>query len=150
VEEIGKLADRAAQHDASKWSLEEWSPETGLGFKQGTAKLAGLEYGSPEYKASLTEMSAAVGHHQMTNDHHPEYFDGDVTRMDLLALIEMLCDWKAAGERHNTGSMFKSLSHNKDRFRIPADVFKMMCGFCYNRGWISNEEHVVLTGKLGN
>jgi hypothetical protein len=36
--------------------------------------------------------------------------------MTLLDLIEMLVDWKAAGERHENGSIAKSLEVNKKRF----------------------------------
>ena len=36
--------------------------------------------------------------------------------MNLLDLIEMLCDWKAATLRHNDGDMLKSLEINAKRF----------------------------------
>jgi rubrerythrin len=36
--------------------------------------------------------------------------------MNLLDLIEMLMDWKAATERHNNGDIFKSIEINQKRF----------------------------------
>jgi hypothetical protein len=36
--------------------------------------------------------------------------------MNLIDLIEMLCDWKAATLRHNTGDIYKSLDINQKRF----------------------------------
>jgi hypothetical protein len=36
--------------------------------------------------------------------------------MSLLDVIEMLCDWKAAGMRHEDASTEKSIQHNQGRF----------------------------------
>ena len=44
--------------------------------------------------------------------------DLGINGMTLLDLIEMLCDWKAAGERHADGSMERSLMVNQERFHI--------------------------------
>lgn len=38
--------------------------------------------------------------------------------MDLFDLMEMLCDWKAAGMRHDDGDIMESLRINKERFEI--------------------------------
>lgn len=35
--------------------------------------------------------------------------DSPVNGMDLLDVLEMLVDWKAAGERHKDGCIYKSL-----------------------------------------
>lgn len=42
--------------------------------------------------------------------------------MSLLDLIEMLVDWKAAGERHTTGAIDKSLLSNKSRFKYGVEL----------------------------
>lgn len=38
--------------------------------------------------------------------------------MNLVDLVEMFCDWKAASERHNDGNIRKSIEHNAGRFKI--------------------------------
>lgn len=38
--------------------------------------------------------------------------------MCLFDLIEMFLDWKAAGERHSDGNIYKSIEHNRERFGI--------------------------------
>jgi hypothetical protein len=38
--------------------------------------------------------------------------------MDLIDLLEMFCDWKAASERHANGNIYKSIKINKQRFNI--------------------------------
>lgn len=39
-----------------------------------------------------------------------------VNEMDLLQIVEMFCDWKAATLRHNNGNLRKSIEHNAGRF----------------------------------
>jgi hypothetical protein len=114
---VDNLARRANVHDVSK--LEE--PEKSA-FDQATPKLKHLVYGSDEYRAALREIKPALNHHYANNDHHPEHYDYDgVLGMSLMAIIEMLADWKAAGERHDppTG-INQSIAINSVRFKIPA------------------------------
>ncbi len=137
-----QLRDRAYSHDKSK--LED--PEKPI-FDEYTPKLKGVTYGSDEYKAYLKEMSKALDHHYAKNRHHPEHFASfecngcfksfehqlnhcdicgysqftasfDISRMTLIDLIEMFCDWKAATERHEDGDFKKSIEHNQTRFSM--------------------------------
>ena len=108
-----RLRQRAFDHDRSK--LE--SPEKEC-FDEVTRALRGLTYGSPEYRAQLGKLKPALEHHYANNSHHPEHYPDGVNGMSLLDLIEMLCDWKAAVERHADGSMKISLEHNQSRFMI--------------------------------
>lgn len=106
-----RLIQRAIVHDASK--LEE--PEASV-FDEYTSKLKGSTYGSEEYKQFLVGMKPALDHHYANNSHHPEHWPNGIKDMSLLDLIEMLVDWKAASERHENGSITKSLEINKPRF----------------------------------
>jgi len=138
---IRNLMLRGEVHDASR--LE--SPEAEI-FEVATEKLAGLTYGSDEYKAALAEMKPALDHHYANNRHHPEFHarlecggcfkkfpDGwekccdacgynvwprspCVDKMTLLDLVEMLCDWKAATMRHRDGDIRRSVEINQSRF----------------------------------
>ena len=91
---ISNLQDRSDRHDKSK--LEH--PELPA-FDIATPKLAQMEYGSEEYKQSLRDLGPALAHHFEHNDHHPEHYENSCAGMSLMALIEMLCDWRAASER---------------------------------------------------
>jgi Family of unknown function (DUF5662) len=42
--------------------------------------------------------------------------------MDLLDVIEMFCDWKAATMRHDDGDISKSIEINKNRFNYSDDI----------------------------
>lgn len=112
------LKDRAIDHDQSKLS----SPEKEI-FEIYTPRLKNTTYGSSEYKQYLKEMKNALAHHYDNNRHHPEYFKNGIRGMNLVDLIEMLCDWLAATKRHEDGDILKSLEINQKRFGY-SDEFK--------------------------
>jgi hypothetical protein len=60
------------------------------------------------------------------NSHHPEHYSNGIQGMSLLDVIEMLCDWKAAGLRHADGNIFKSLEINKDRYKISTQLYSIL------------------------
>jgi len=107
---VKNLINRGSFHDQSKLQ----SPEVEV-FEEFTPKLRDLTYGSDEYKQALAAMKPALDHHYAHNTHHPEHFE-DVSKMNLLDIIEMLCDWKAATLRHDDGDIFKSIEINQKRF----------------------------------
>jgi len=116
-----RLTHRAVAHDQSKLA----SPEVEL-FTEFTPKLKKSTYGSEEYEGFRKEMGAALDHHYANNSHHPEFYKNGVDDMDLLDIIEMLCDWKAASERHNDGNILKSIETNKQRFNLSDQMTKIL------------------------
>lgn len=106
-----KLTSRGITHDKTK--LE--SPEVEL-FTEFTPRLAELRYGSEEYKESLAGLKPALDHHYAHSRHHPEHFSKGINDMNLVDIMEMLCDWKAAGERQRDGNLLKSIELNTQRF----------------------------------
>lgn len=108
-----ELLMRATVHDLSK--LEE--PEKGI-VDKFTPMLASSTYGSDEYKQFLIDMKPMLDHHYKNNSHHPEHYKNGIDGMDLFDVIEMFFDWKAAGERHANGNIFKSIEHNRERFKM--------------------------------
>ena len=46
--------------------------------------------------------------------------------MNLVDLIEMLCDWKAATMRHNDGDIMKSIEINQERFGYGDEIKQIM------------------------
>ena len=116
---IENLQQRKLIHDASKMAEPELSA-----FDIATPKLATLTYGSEEYKQSLAELGPALQHHFDFNDHHPEHYQNGIRGMSLMALIEMLCDWRAASERtaqrtddpDKVKTFTEGLKYNQERF----------------------------------
>lgn len=110
---VEKLVERAKVHDASKFE----EPERSV-FALNTPKLAKTEYGSEEYGELLKEVKVAIDNHYAKNTHHPEHWSKGIEGMDLLDLVEMLCDWAAATKRNKNGNVHKSIDHNEERFGI--------------------------------
>lgn len=108
---IIQLLKRSKNHDKTKLEI----PELEI-FEKYTPKLANTTYGSDEYKQFLVEMKPALDHHYAHNSHHPEYFPNGIQGMSLLDLIEMLCDWASAVQRHKDGNIEKSIEINQKRF----------------------------------
>ena len=134
-EVLNNLFARMKAHDASK--LE--SPEKEM-FDRYTPLLRGLTYGSPEYEAVRQEMRAtALEHHYQHNSHHPEHYPDGISGMSLLDVIEMLADWKAAGERHANGSLSKSLEINRSRFGA-VDMHAVIANTARELGWVAPTE----------
>jgi hypothetical protein len=46
--------------------------------------------------------------------------------MNLVDLVEMLCDWKASSTRHNDGNIRKSIEINAERFGINQQLVKIL------------------------
>ena len=107
-----ELEVRSIEHDKLKME----NPELEI-FKEYTPKLKKSTYGSEEYKGFLKEMNVALKHHYENYRHHPEHFKKGINDMNLIDIIEMICDWKAASQRHDDGDIMKSVEINQNRFK---------------------------------
>jgi hypothetical protein len=112
---------RGELHDQTK--LEH--PEVEL-FTEFTPKLANSTYGSKEYEEFKVSMGPALQHHYANNRHHPEHHKNGINDMNLLDVVEMLCDWKASSERHNDGNIRKSIEINANRFNMSPQLTKIL------------------------
>lgn len=108
-----KLTTRGVNHDAVKLD----TPEVEV-FAEYTDILKNLEYNSPEYKENLSKLSVALDHHYANCRHHPEHFQNGINDMNLVDIVEMLCDWKAASERQHNGNLLTSIEQNANRFKM--------------------------------
>ena len=136
-----RLQKRALGHDLSKFDKEELPY-----FEKYAPLLKTCKYGSDEYKKFLEGLAPALEHHYKNNRHHPEHFifyecsgcfekyyqapsvcsrcgystfqkRADIKQMNLIDLVEMLCDWIAAGEQHEDGGdIIRSIEINQERF----------------------------------
>lgn len=112
---------RAENHDTSKLL----PPEKEI-FDIYTPKLKAVTFGSKKYQGFLEAMKEALEHHYKVNRHHPQHFPNGIQDMNLVDLIEMLCDWMAASERHDDGDIMKSLDINAKRFNIPGPILALL------------------------
>ena len=118
---IHKLQLRLLNHDQTKLR----SPEVEL-FDLITPRLKDLVYGSDEYKANLEELGPALDHHYSHNSHHPEFYKEGIKGMNLIDLLEMICDWQAAVLRQPSGDIYKSIEYNQERFGYSDDIKQIL------------------------
>lgn len=133
---VTDLQARAHVHDQSKLV----APEVEV-FDRVTPKLRDLSYGSEEYKAALVEMGDGLAHHYAHNDHHPEHFtEGPqgVHAMNLVQMLEMLCDWKAATLRHVDGDVERSIRQNAERFQYGVEIERLLLNTARAYGWLDD------------
>lgn len=129
---IQDLLNRSLKHDMSKTE----SPEK-EGYDEFTPMLRTLVYGSDEYWEMLKKMKPFLEHHYENNSHHPEYYLDGINGMNLLDLIEMMCDWKSAGERHpGDNSIVKSIEINAKRFGISDQLKQILLNTASYMEWI--------------
>lgn len=110
---VSELQMRQATHDASKFGPEELPS-----YADVTPKLKASAFGSDEYKGFLNQIRPAIDHHQKANRHHPEFFTEGVNGMNLIDILEMVCDWIAAAQRHEDVNYERSLMFCKERFGL--------------------------------
>lgn len=109
-----ELKVRAERHDESKL----YEPERSI-FRENTAKRDSVVYGSVEYYEHLRSVRVALNHHYANNRHHPEHHLSGIRGMNLVDLIEMLCDWMSASMKEANGdpARVRHVIHlNQERF----------------------------------
>lgn len=132
-EVVKELLDRAHGHDASK--LVDPELET---FNEYTPKLKHSTFGSDEYKGFLKGMGAGLQHHYAENRHHPEHHLDGIDGMTLIDLVEMICDWIAATQRHADGDIGRSLEVNQERFGYGDQLKRIMANTVASLGYLDD------------
>lgn len=118
---VHSLIDRAHEHDKTK--LE--NPELEY-FDEYTWRLATAEYGSDRYTSFLKGLKPALDRHYATYRHHPEHHENGIHDMNLIDLLEMVCDWQAATKRSANGDIRKSIELNQKRFGYDDGIKKAL------------------------
>jgi hypothetical protein len=128
---VSDIQARITKHDLSK--MEQ--PELPI-FDEFSPKLKESTYGSDEYFGFLGQMQVALDHHYASNRHHPEHFEYGVDEMTLVDVVEMLCDWKAATERHDDGDLERSLGIQQTRFNLSKQLVNILHNTAEEAGWL--------------
>lgn len=116
-----ELISNAAIHDQSKFE----EPELSI-YAKVRPLMAATEYGSPEYRVAGKKLGPAWQHHKENNPHHPSHWENGVNDMNLILIIEMLCDWKSASQRFPDQDFRQSLIYNIDRYNIDEQLGGML------------------------
>jgi hypothetical protein len=123
MEQVARdLFRRAIERDLSKFGPEEFDA-----YEEALPRFEKAVYGTPEYIAVCKSIKPAIEHHITTNRHHPEYFGNTgINGMNLVDLVEMVCDWIAASQRGGGNDLMNGLEINKERFHIDDQLFEII------------------------
>lgn len=110
---INHLADRANEHDESLLIEPEASEFSKIG---GVNSLFNTKH-VPQY---------ILDHHYRNNTHHIEHYNEGIVGMDLLDIIEMLCDWKDLSKRHDV-DLIDYIKSNQAEYQYSDEMCSVLC-----------------------
>jgi len=114
---------RGNRHDESKYSKEEFIPYSAV-----IDKFEQYPYGSKEREAIYESIRPALDHHFQQNRHHPEHFADKIEGMNLIDLLEMLCDWKSATQNNpdKLGDLETSIAVATKKYNISPQLARIL------------------------
>ena len=114
------LKERALKHDKSKLQYPELQ-----GFIRMDQEPR-YEYGTPAYFDKMKRYEYVFKHHYENNPHHPEHYDGWICEMDLLDIMEMLCDWTSYREGLTAEEAIATVEQQAKRFHLSDELSSIM------------------------
>ena len=118
---IHELVTRALTHDASKFTTQELRDNLVTLPDKWELQTKGHGYHSPEQEQHRARFAAEIARHRKANRHHPEYHVNGVNDMDLIDLIEMLCDWYVSAS-----DIDQSIRENSQDYEIPPHISRIL------------------------
>lgn len=130
---IISLVERSVIHDNSKFDPIEFEP-----YAYAVEEFKKHPFGTEGYDKIKESLGEAVTHHYANNRHHPEHFETGINEMDLVDLLEMLADWKAASQNQTNGSqdLMKSISIQTEKYGISPQLRQILINTAKNYGMI--------------
>lgn len=125
------LRQRGLAHDRSK--LEELEFDAFVGTREQFKK---ANYGSDEYAECMRLTKPAVDHHYTNNPHHTGFHNDGVNDMNLVDIIEMLCDWAAAARRSPDKELVDTMEYAFDKYGIDKQLEGIIRTTLSQLGWI--------------
>ena len=101
---------------------------TTLGCEKMEVELKKLGYGDAR-AASIWRCAVHGGKHldlEFVALKFEKWMNSPINDMNLIDVVEMLCDWKAASARHNDGNLRKSIEINAKRFGIDSQLVRIL------------------------
>jgi len=125
------LEKRGIAHDRSKFETFEFDS-----FAKTRQKFKTVDFGTKEYQECVDEIKPAIDHHYAANRHHTAYHFNGFNDMNLIDILEMLADWKAASRRSPGLRFVDSLPGAYRKYDIPENMQKHIESTLTYLGWI--------------
>jgi len=126
-----ELKLRGLIHDSTKLQEPEFSSfvSTRPRFKQ-------VNYGTPEYQKLTDEIKPAIDHHYENNRHHTVFFKNGINDMNLIDILEMISDWKAAERRSPDKKLIDTLGYAYKKYGISEQLAEIITNTLHYLNWI--------------
>lgn len=124
------LRRRGILHDLTKFDELEFTT-----FCSTREKFKKADYGSEEYAECTRLAKPAVDHHYKNNRHHTGYHEKGILGMNLLDILEMVADWKAASKRSPNLTFKDSLPKAFEKYKIPEAIQEVILNTIDYLGW---------------
>lgn len=126
-----ELTKRGILHDSTKLQEPEFSP-----FCFTRERFKKVNYGTPEYQALVDEIKPSIEHHYKHNRHHTAHHANGIDDMNLIDIIEMISDWKAAERRSPDKKLADTLDYAFEKYKIDVQLGKIITNTLKSLGWI--------------
>lgn len=138
-----EILKRGKNHDKSKLRY----PEVDKFSSYLKDKNRNNQYGSEEYKKFLEDMKITLNHHYQENRHHPEHFKNGILDMNLIDLIELICDWKATSTINKNDDLIKSIILGQERFKYSDEIKQLLINtahtlYKYKFEWSQKDKNI--------
>ena len=116
-----ELTYRSAVHDNSKFFPDEFDI-----LSDNVCDFNKYLFDTKEEQDLRERLLPASILHRKRNRHHPEHFENGIDGMNIIDLLEMLCDWKSASTRVSGDSLRKGLPILKKKYNISSQLLKIL------------------------
>lgn len=127
-----ELKKRGILHDSTKLQEPEFSA-----FVSTRPKFKKANYGTPEYQECVNEIKPAIDHHYANNRHHTAFHENGINDMNLIDILEMLADWKAAERRSPDKKLEDTLDYAFNKYGIDEQLAKIVMNTLKDFKWIN-------------
>jgi len=127
-----ELRQRGLAHDRTKLQELEFDA-----FVSTRDRFKKTNYGTPEYQVLIDEVKPAVDHHYQNNRHHTGFHETGIGDMNLIDVIEMICDWRAAARRSPDKAFKDTLDYAYKKYNISEQFGVIILNTLKDLGWLS-------------
>ncbi|MFA5132907.1 MAG: DUF5662 family protein [Candidatus Paceibacterota bacterium] len=128
---IGELRQRGLAHDRTKLQELEFDA-----FVSTRPKFKKANYGSPEYQECVDAIKPAIDHHYQLNRHHTAFHQEGINEMNLIDILEMVADWRAAARRSPTQTFEQSLDYAFNKYKIDEQLKGIILHTLKDLNWV--------------
>ena len=118
---IKALIDRASEHDLDKFHPEVVDKHCEMFEDFQKTK---PDYGTPGYDEVKDRFEDIIKRHYQASRHHPEHFERGIDGMNLVDMMEMVCDWVAATPKDQ--DVFDAVGLNCSKYGIDEQLMVLI------------------------